>query len=83
MNGSKPFSPSGHPFALATMGTHSAVGSSVFPSPRPSPRGEGERCPAIGRVRAHRIYQVAVEVSPSPRGEGRGEGKQGDLRLDG
>ena len=41
MNGSKPFGPSGHPPALAKMGTHSAVGSSVFPSPRPSPPRRG------------------------------------------
>ena len=41
MNGSKPFGPSGHPPALATMGTRSAVGSSASPSPRPSPPRRG------------------------------------------
>ena len=41
-------------------------------------RGEGERCPAMGRVRARRIGQVAVEVSPLLGGEGRGEGETDD-----
>ena len=41
MNVSKPFGPSGHPPALATMGTRSAVGSSASPSPRPSPPRRG------------------------------------------
>ena len=39
--GSKPFGPSGHPRALAAMGTRSAVGSSASPSPRPSPPRRG------------------------------------------
>jgi hypothetical protein len=44
-----------------------------FPSPQPSPRGEGERVPALYKP-PFNGFSNASERAPSSRGEGWGEG---------
>src|SRR5947207_2671515 len=47
-----------------------------FPSPRPSPQGEGGSSPIGRRIACPGNVRGSGGASPSPRGEGRGEGER-------
>ena len=63
------------PFKKLKLSRNDVVGRAPFPSPRPSPQGEGE--PFGSAIKSHHSvsFPARSKEAPSPWGEGRGEGE--------